>query len=165
MTDWVEITALIAGPVLAVAYSLDRERRDRAVERKMGILRQLLLSRSSPGDVSFTTAINFVPIEFARADAVLTAFETFSSAANRREATDEHVRALLRAMMIDLGFKARAANRIAVAPYFAIALAEQQRLVREALSSLPIIAQAAAANARGMAELLERSRASGPPPR
>jgi hypothetical protein len=107
MTDWVEITALVAGPVLAVGLSLWRERKRQRQERKLSVVRQLMLSRSNVGEAGFSAAINLVPIEYGHDEPVMTAWESFTHAADRNVATSQLINELLEAMMIALGYGKR----------------------------------------------------------
>ena len=142
----------------------EREERVRATERKTSILRALLVARTVPADMATTYALNLVPIEFEGVDAVLQAWEEFSSAAGKGAIQEQHVHAPLKTIMLDLGFKERAASQIVRTPYLAKALATQQKLTQEALQSLPRIANATGINARAMIALVEQTRPRGPSP-
>lgn len=148
MTNWVEIVALVGSPVLAVALTLWRESVRQERERKLSVMRQLLLTRSNAADAAFSMAINLVPIEFGHEDAVMTAWEGFTHAADQQAATGSHVDALLKEMMLALGYKSRAAEQVARSAYIATSLGEQQRLLQGVLRGIVDIAAASKVSAK-----------------
>ena len=76
------ITALVAGPVVAVAITLWIEERRKARESKTTVLRMLLATRHLPSDPGYQVAIQLVPMEFNRSADVLKAHQEFLAAAN-----------------------------------------------------------------------------------
>lgn len=125
-TEWVEIVALILGPVLAVALTLWREASRQERERKFSVMRLLLTTRTTAADPAFTTAVNLIPIEFGHVPSVMTAWEAFVHAANKQAVETGMIDQVLKAIMLDLGFSERAASQVAREPYFAKGLGLQQ---------------------------------------
>jgi hypothetical protein len=155
MTDWIEIAALVTGPVLAVGLTLWREDLRQKRERKLGVMRQLLLTRSSAGDQSFTAAINLAPIEFGNSDNVMAAWESFISAANNQNITRELLDNLLKSMMLDLGYKDRAAGQVARSDYFPTALADQKKLTEGVLKGVVSVAESSRLSAHAAKVMAE----------
>ncbi|MGJ3648785.1 DUF6680 family protein [Sphingomonas sp. GlSt437] len=80
--EWFNFLGLLLGPVVAVLVTLWIDSRRRRYERKITILRTFLATRHLPADPNFSTAINLVPIEFAKSVAVQQAYREFVDAAN-----------------------------------------------------------------------------------
>ncbi len=64
MTNWVEIAALVLGPVLAVALTLVIEGRRNVRDQRLQVLRALIQTRALPGDPAWTLAVSRIPVEF-----------------------------------------------------------------------------------------------------
>jgi hypothetical protein len=133
---WITVVALIVGPLLAVALTLWREERRELRDRKMSVMRQLLVVKEHPKDPAFSSAINLIPIEFAKCDDVMTALEAFTHAAAGKKMTDDIKNELLAAMMIELGFGRRAAKQTSRVAYVAQGLASQRELNEQVAQSL-----------------------------
>lgn len=155
MNFWVEIVALILGPAIAVGLSLWRESKRQERERKMALMRQLTIFRTMPGDPSFSTAINLVPIEFGHSDAVMTAWEAFREDATRQRVTPAHTNDVVKAMLLDLGYSERAASQIARTEYLANALGSQQELQQGVLNGVLDIAKASRVSALAAVTMAE----------
>jgi hypothetical protein len=142
VTDWVEIAALVSGPIGAVVLTLWREKKRQERERRLSVLRQMLLTRANTSDPGFSQAVNLVPIEFGRSQKVMTAWDEFSRAAAVQSVNSGNIPHLIRAMMIDLKYSVRAASQVAETPYVAVGLGDQQRLVADVLKAVVRIAVA-----------------------
>lgn len=81
-TEWINIAAIVIGPIVAVGITLWIEGRRKAHDAKLTTLRLLLASRDFPSDPSYQVAIKLVPVEFNDCPAVLTAHREFLEAAN-----------------------------------------------------------------------------------
>ena len=81
-TDWINIAAIVIGPIVAVAITLWIEGRRKSHDAKLTTLRLLLASRDFPSDPSYQVAIKLVPVEFNDCPAVLSAHREFLEAAN-----------------------------------------------------------------------------------
>jgi hypothetical protein len=121
----------------------------------MALMRQLTITRGMPGDPTFSTAINLVPIEFGRSDRVMTAWENFREAANRANVTPNHTNELVKCMLLDLGYSDRAASQISRGEYFANALSNQQELQQGVLKGLVDIATASKISAAANVTMVE----------
>ena len=136
MTDWVDVTALILGPAIAVDITLVVDRRRSIRDRRMNLMRQLVVVKAHPGDPAFSNAVNLIPIEFGKSDRVMTALEAFNDAANKQKMTPQFTDDLLAAMMIELGFDERAAKQTARSTYLSQALASQVEVNAQAARSM-----------------------------
>ncbi len=74
------IVAIVAGPLAAVLITLLVERRRKARETQLHVLRMLISTRHLPSDPTYATAINLVPVEFNRHSAVMGAWNTYIEA-------------------------------------------------------------------------------------
>ncbi len=163
-TNWIEITALVVGPLLAVALTLWRESFRQTRERKFNVLRLLLTTRVNVSDPSFTTSINMVPVEFGHNPAVMTAWENFMHAANAHKLEDTQLLALLKAIMLDLGFKERAANQVGRDPYLAAGLGNQRQLGEAVAKGLLTLAEASRLSAHASTVMAEHVTGKPLPP-
>ena len=78
------LIALLLGPVSAVLITLWIDGRRRDNDRRVDVLRRLIVSRHLPADPTFFTAINLVPVEFHNSPKVMLAFNEFIAAAQVR---------------------------------------------------------------------------------
>ena len=161
---WITVFALIVGPLLAVALTLWREERRELRERKMSVMRQLLVVKEHPRDPAFSSAINLIPIEFAKCDDVMTALEAFTHAAAAQKMTDEIKNELLAAMMIELGFGKRAAKQTSRVAYVAQGLASQRELNEQVAQSLISLASSGRRSAEA-SEIMARHLMGGASPK
>jgi hypothetical protein len=81
---WLEVAALILGPVSAVAITLWIEGERRQRESRLTVLRLLMATRHLPADPSYSTAVNLVPVEFNDEAAVMTAYKEYQEAIRQR---------------------------------------------------------------------------------
>jgi hypothetical protein len=102
----------------------------------MHVMRQLLTVKAHPDDPAFSSAVNLIPIEFAKSEPVMTALEAFTDAAAKQAMTTEISNNLLAALMIDLGFSERAARQTSRAAYVAKGFATQKEVNAEVAKSL-----------------------------
>lgn len=161
MTDWVEIGALVLGPVAAVSISLWREHVRQERERKLGVMRQLLLTRSNAGDPAFSSAIALTPIEFGHDSSVMTAWEDFTSAATNQRVTPDHTNNLVKQMMLALGYGDRAASQVAREAYVSEGLVQQRLQVKAVLEGIGRIADASEVSAKAVASLVDQATRAG----
>ena len=82
ITDWLTITAILLGPIVAVVITLWIEERRKRHDAKLVTLRILLSTRDLPSDPGYQFAIKLVPVEFNDCASVLVAHREFLEAAN-----------------------------------------------------------------------------------
>ena len=80
LTETLTIIALAFGPIASVYIGLRLESKRRVREQRLIVLRMLLATRHLPGDPNFSTAINLVPVEFAKCPQILNAYNAFIEA-------------------------------------------------------------------------------------
>ncbi len=164
MTDWIEITALVAGPVIAVGLTLWREQARQDREQKLTIMRQLLLTRNSAEDPAFTAAIRLIPIEYGKVGKVMAAWENFEHAAGQQQASKQLIDELIKEMMLHLGYGDRAASLAARTDYISTGFADQRRLVDGVLKGVVSIAKASRQSAQAANIMAEHVTGKSPPP-
>lgn len=152
LTDELTIAALVIGPVLAVIISLVIEDRRQVTARKNTTLRTLLIGRLNFADPAFQLAINTVPIDFAKDQAVLAAWEAYVAAvrvprpANEaeeralKERWDAALAELLRSMLVSTGYRKRDAAQITRSGYVSQSSADQYQRQMEALIAVTRLA-------------------------
>ncbi len=121
------IAGLFVGPIAAVLISLWLDDRRQAYARRVASARGLIVGRLNFADPAFQLAINTIPIDFAKNDAVLSAWEAYLDAVNRTPAEDPAVQAgwqvaqqgLTKAVLIAVGYSEREASQMIRAPYAA----------------------------------------------
>jgi len=77
VSDIATIAAVIVGPIAAVVITLFNEARRRTRELQTQTLRMLISTRHLPGDASYNTAINLIPVDFNREQAVMKAWSDY----------------------------------------------------------------------------------------
>jgi hypothetical protein len=78
----INLIAIVAGPIVAVAITLWIEDRRKGRDSKIIVLRMLLSTRHLPSDPGYSVAVQLVPVEFNKCPNVLRAHQEFLSAAN-----------------------------------------------------------------------------------
>jgi hypothetical protein len=146
-TNWIDVAALIIGPVSAVVITLIWERVRRSRERRVQLLQTIMALSVTPANAWFTNAINTLPFEFAGNAEVLSARLRLLEKGLQDEEVIRRIDALIWAIMKALGMK------VPVTPtpqerYFARGLGEHEERLIAALLALPKIAEAAETSAK-----------------
>lgn len=155
MTDWIEISALFGGPILAVSLTLWREKNRQERERKLEVMRKLLVARSDASDPAFSISMNLVPIEFGHCESVMTAWEEFTHSAQQGSASDAQVSRLVKEMMLNLRYSDRAASQVAREAYSAKGFTDQKKLWAGVLKGVLGIAKASRISAQASTAMVE----------
>ena len=77
VVDWLTIIGLVAGPILAVLVSLNREARRHKRQQQIHTLRLLLNSRDMAHDPSFFASVNVIPVDFNGNSGVMQAWRDY----------------------------------------------------------------------------------------
>lgn len=165
-TDWIEIVALIVGPVAAVLITLAWERFRRTHDRRVQILQAIMATSATPANPAYTQAVNAAELEFANHTAVRTALLSFREVGLSDAESVRRLNTLIWAMMKAIGM------RVDKAPtprewFLATGLGKQDQLIREGLTALPRLATALERSARvneQIHKLLVEARQGAPPP-
>lgn len=117
------LVALLAGPAVAVLIAEWIQRRRQAHDRRETLMRQLLISRSTPADPAYQMAVNMIPVEFSRYDAVKVAWDKYIDIANKAggapegsekerlgRLTVENQAELIKQVMLAMNYKEREAG-------------------------------------------------------
>ncbi|MXP14008.1 hypothetical protein GRI44_04505 [Altererythrobacter confluentis] len=76
-TELLTLAAILIGPVLAIVVQIVAERRKQIRESRVQTFRTLVSTRHLPGDPSYSTAINMIPIDFNRVRPIEKAHEEY----------------------------------------------------------------------------------------
>jgi hypothetical protein len=76
--EWLTLLAIVLGPVWAVLITLWVEKGRRVRERRMYVVRMLIMTRHMVADPQYSAAINLIPVEFNDQEKVMTAWRTYS---------------------------------------------------------------------------------------
>lgn len=78
--EYVNLLAILVGPISAVLITLWVERRRSRRDSQMAVARLLMATRHLPGDPNYSTAINLIPVEFFDKPKVMGAFNDYQTA-------------------------------------------------------------------------------------
>ncbi len=73
----ITLIAIVVGPVSAVIIQLISERRRVVRDHQAATFRMLVSTRHLPGDPSYSTAINMIPVDFNSVESVMTAHANY----------------------------------------------------------------------------------------
>jgi hypothetical protein len=77
LNEWLTLLAIVLGPITAVGITLWIEKMRRVRERRLYIMRLLLMTRHLPADPQYNAAINLIPAEFNDEQKVMAAWRKY----------------------------------------------------------------------------------------
>lgn len=150
-SDWISLSGLICGPIVAVALTLWIDGRRKRREQRIQIMRMLLTTRHLPGDATYSVAINLIPIEFNDRKSVMAAWNSYIEAVRyipspeNRSGHDKIMSAkqtkLIFEMMKAIGFKLSETD-IQTSAYAADGFIKRDNILLESQLAMPEIAKA-----------------------
>lgn len=151
--EYVNLIAILVGPVIAVGITLWVEARRARRDSQMVVIRLLMATRHLPSDPSYSTAINLIPVEFFDKPNVMEAYNAYQAAISQARPVlqDDVVRQdqevarkqtkLISAVLECIGMRVSEAD-LAAQPYAASGMIARDNLYLESLIAQKRIAEA-----------------------
>ena len=149
--DWINLLAIVMGPLLAVLVTLWIEERRRIKDQRTQTLRMLLSTRHLPSDPAYSTALNLIPVDFNSKANVMSAWQAYiektrfrplpqAEEAHRAEMINKQTK-LIFAMTQCLGYKLPETD-ISISAYAADGFIFRDNVFISAWQAWPRIAEA-----------------------
>jgi len=152
LSEFATLIGIVIGPIAAVCISLLIERRRKLRDDQTQVLRALLATRATPGDVSYIGAINLVPVYFNRREKVMKAWRDYMDVVRYKPQPEDEANHLVRvsakqtalifSIMQALGLSL-SETEIQTEGYLSTAFVARDTTYMRSLEALPQMAEAA----------------------
>lgn len=79
------LAAILLSPTIAVGVTLWSQSREKLRDSQRQTMRMLVATRHLPGDAAYTTAINMIPLDFAKNTPIMNAWREYIALINPKE--------------------------------------------------------------------------------
>ena len=150
-SDWISLTGLILGPVVAVSITLWIEGGRKKREQRIQVMRMLIATRHLPADPSYSVAINLIPVEFNDNKRVMAAWNAYIEKVSQKPATgdEEQHKKIVEARQTNLIFGMMKAldfnlseTAIQTSAYASQGYVDREKIVIDSQLAMPKIASA-----------------------
>jgi hypothetical protein len=148
--EWLTLTAIVLGPISAVGVTLWIEQRRHTRDRRLYIVRMLLMTRHLPADPQYNAAINLIPVEFNDQEKVIEAWRIYHERVRQKPDLSQqadHDRRLSAAqsgmifqVMRSAGLANLSEGDIQTQAYVSEGFVERDRVYMDSLRALPAMA-------------------------